>query len=571
MKRTGLAQTEVWGQGGLFRHTLMPQIGWALVALIIGAGILGPVIQLEIRAFANGGAAFSRMIQMERFGIIFRTTVTLAVLSSVCAVILGLVLALCAQMLPAKVRRVGQLLPLFPLLLPAAAAITGWTFLLSPKVGYVNTLIRTLPFFRQMEQGPFDIYSLTAIVLITGLLLASFVYLFILTGLQNMGQELEAAAAVSGASPLRRLFTVTLPLLRPSIIFSGGMVFLLGLGQLTAPLLLGRTLNVDVLTTEMFHLAEVYPVDFGLGAALGFPILVVGLVGVIAQKAMLGEQRRYVVVSARSRYQARNTNWWSAAVIGLFGLVTTFLPLAALTFVSFSPFWSGTLSLDSFTTRHWTDVFNNPLLVSAIWTSMKAAVIAVLLVVVIGFVCASALLQNSTAARPIRAAIDFIVTLPLAIPASLMGFGLLFAYSGPPFRLYGTTAVLVITYVTLMIGYSTRLQFTNLVGIGSEFLEASKTCGAGSIRSLLMVTLPLMRRGVGATAALTFVLLFHEFSASLMVRSPRNQVIGSVLYDVWNGGGYPQVAVLALIMTVVTLFGVVVAVWIGGADSLRKM
>ena len=88
---------------------------------------------------------------------------------------------------------------------------------------------------------------------------------------------------------------------------------------------------------------------------------------------------------------------------------------------------------------------------------------------------------------------------------------------------------------------------------------------------MLQILLPLCRKGIGATAALTFVLLFHEFSASLMVRSARTQVIGSVMYDVWTGGVYSEVAVLALIMVLVTVIGVMIAVWIGGSESLKKI
>jgi iron(III) transport system permease protein len=167
-------------------------------------------------------------------------------------------------------------------------------------------------------------------------------------------------------------------------------------------------------------------------------------------------------------------------------------------------------------------------------------------------------------------AIDFFATLPIAVPASLMGFGLLFVYSQPPIQIYGTNAVIIVTYVTLMIGHSTRLQFTTLVATGQEFLEASRACGAGPLRSLFRVLLPMCRKGMAATAALTFVLLFHEFSASLMVRSARTQVIGSVMYDVWAGGVFSEVAVLALIMVVVTVLGVVLAGLLGGTDSLQR-
>ncbi|MBP6849973.1 MAG: iron ABC transporter permease [Rhodoferax sp.] len=559
-----------WGSGGLVRRKAVPQAGWIVLAIAAGMLVLWPILQLQWRAFVDGGSAFARMVALPRIGTTFQTTIILAILSSALAVFLGTLLAWCASLLPERVRRLGEVAPLLPLVVPAVAAVTGWIFLLSPKVGYLNMFLRKLPGLEGLEEGPFNIYSVTSIIIITGLLLSSFVYVFVYTGLKNMGQELEAAAAACGASPAMRFFTITLPLLRPSIIFATGVVFLLGLGQFTAPLLLGRTAKIDVLTTEMFYLTERYPIDFGLGAALGFPILVLGLMVVLAQKLALGEQRRFVVVSARSKYNVRETRNWAAVVIGIYLLVTTVLPLMALIYVSISPFWTGSLIVPEFTLRHWKSVLNNVGLVDAIWTSVKTSVIGIAILIPVGFFMAYALLQSTRIMRPARMAIDLFATLPIAVPASLMGFGLLFVYSQPPLQIYGTNAVLVVTYVTLMIGHSTRLQFTTLVGTGQEFLEASKASGAGALRSLFHVMLPMCRKGIAATAALTFVLLFHEFSASLMVRSARTQVIGSVMYDVWAGGVYAEVAVLALIMVVVTVIGVLIAGWLGGADTVQK-
>jgi len=559
-----------WGPGGLVRRQAVPQLAWVVLALCVGFLVLWPVLQLQWRAFLDGGSAFARMMALPRIGTTLTTTVVLAVLSSILAVVMGTLLAWCASMLPQRVRRIGELAPLLPLVVPAVAAVTGWIFLLSPRVGYLNMALRQLPGLDSLEEGPFNIYSVTGIIIITGMLLSSFVYVFVFTGLKNMGQELEAAAAACGASPAMRFFTITLPLLRPSIIFATGVVFLLGLGQFTAPLLLGRTAKIDVLTTEMFYLTERFPIDFGLGAALGFPILALGLMVVLMQKLALGEQRRFVVVSARSKYNVRETRWWAAVVIGVYLLVTTVLPLLALIYVSVSPFWTGSLIVPELTLRHWSSVLGNRGLVDAIWTSVKTSVIGIAILIPLGFFMAFALLQSTRIAKPVRMAIDLFATLPIAVPASLMGFGLLFVYSQPPIQIYGTTAVLVVTYVTLMLGHSTRLQFTTLVATGQEFLEASRASGAGPIRSLFQVLLPMCRKGIAATAALTFVLLFHEFSASLMVRSARTQVIGSVMYDVWAGGIYSQVAVLALIMVVVTVIGVCIAGWLGGTDPTQQ-
>ena len=54
---------------------------------------------------------------------------------------------------------------------------------------------------------------------------------------------------------------------------------------------------------------------------------------------------------------------------------------------------------------------------------------------------------------------------------------------------------------------------------------------------------------LGAAAALMFVLLTHEFTASLLVRSSTMQTMGTALYDFWSNGFYPEVAAIALVMT----------------------
>jgi iron(III) transport system permease protein len=56
----------------------------------------------------------------------------------------------------------------------------------------------------------------------------------------------------------------------------------------------------------------------------------------------------------------------------------------------------------------------------------------------------------------------------------------------------------------------------------------------------------------------------------MMVRSARTQVMGSVLYEVMTVGIYPQAAVLALFMVIITFAGIFLAVWAAGTDALKK-
>jgi iron(III) transport system permease protein len=207
---------------------------------------------------------------------------------------------------------------------------------------------------------------------------------------------------------------------------------------------------------------------------------------------------------------------------------------------------------------------------AAITTSISASIYAVLIALPIGFVASTLLLKNRR--YPIvRTAIDFIVAMPLGIPAVIFGVAFLLTYTREPFVLYGTKWVIVLVYVTLMLPFTTRMQLSGMVALGDQYTEASRVSGAGFLRTNTKVILPLMRGTLGGAAALMFVLLTHEFAASLLVRSPTTNTMGTILYDLYTSGSYPVVASIALVMTVVTAVGVLIAIILGGSQVFDKL
>ena len=70
----------------------------------------------------------------------------------------------------------------------------------------------------------------------------------------------------------------------------------------------------------------------------------------------------------------------------------------------------------------------------------------------------------------LRPILDFLVTMPLGIPAVVFGVGFLFAYTQEPFFLYGTKWVIVLVYVTLMLPFTTRMQMAGMVSLGETYV-----------------------------------------------------------------------------------------------------
>jgi iron(III) transport system permease protein len=102
-------------------------------------------------------------------------------------------------------------------------------------------------------------------------------------------------------------------------------------------------------------------------------------------------------------------------------------------------------------------------------------------------------------------------------------------------------------------------------------MEAARVSGAGVLRTHTSILLPLLRPTIGGASALMFILLSHEFAASLLVRAPTVNVMGTILYDFYQNGGYPLVAAISLIMVGVTTAGVLVALALGGSETFKKL
>jgi iron(III) transport system permease protein len=544
----------------------------ALLVFIVAVGYLTvwPLIRLQYLAFDGGFQTYRDAYSRPDAWKTVRWTVYLGLGSLAIALVVGTGLAWAASNLPRRVRWL-RVLPILPIILPPVAAVLGWAFMLSPVPGYLNQLLRHLPWWSDRFDGPFDAYTLPWIIIITGLALASFVYLFVSAGLENINEELVEAAYVNGSSRAGVFFRVVLPLLRPALVYGAGVALLLGLGQFTAPLLLGRQQGVNVITTDMYFQTQLVPAQYGIAAAIGSPLLVFGIFVLFVNRVLLGDHTRFITHGGKGGFkQSERGSWTAALAIAGYGLLATLLPIVALVLVSVSKFWTGSFDASTWTLDSWRQVLDAPDVRDAIWNSVYLSVLAAAITLPIAYVTAHVLLRrrDHRVSGPI---LDFVVAMPLSIPAVIFGVGFLLTYTNEPFELYGTRWVIVLVYVTLMIPFATRMILSGLAALGESYVEAARVAGAGALRAHLTILAPLLRPTIGAACALMFVLLTHEFAASLLVRAPDVQVMGTILYDYYENGGYPLVAVISLVMCVVTTAGVALAVAIGGSEAFKRL
>ena len=242
------------------------------------------------------------------------------------------------------------------------------------------------------------------------------------------------------------------------MLYGGGVAQLLGFRQFKVQLLLGTNTGVRVMTTDMYTAVTAAPTDLATAAAVGTPLLVFGIVLVMVQRLLLGDQARFVTHGGKAFRLAGKPSPLAALFIIVFAVVTTGFPMVSLLIHSLSSYWSPKVRISRMTLENFQQIFSESGIVSVVTNSITVSIMAVCISLLIGFIvaCVSLRGQRVPILRTLR---DIVVAMPLGVSAVIFGTGFLFAYSRPPIILYGSWWLLVVVYVTLILPLTTRMRY----------------------------------------------------------------------------------------------------------------
>lgn len=538
-----------------------------LMIIVIGAFSVVPVFFVFRQALANNAAGFQKFFASPDLGSVIATTVMFSLGSGAIAMALGPILAWWAHRLPPGRRWLG-VTPFLSIIVPQIAMVTGYVFLLNPSIGYLNVIFRTV-FGIDSFSGPVNVYSVPWIVIVNSFHMTAFVFLFVRSALAHLNQDIIDAASTSGAGPVRLYLTVVLPIIRPALAYAAITVLVLGLGTFTAPLILGTPNGIDVLSTKMYTAVANSPADPALAAAYGLPILIAGILLLGGQRLLLRDQARYVTTGGRNSRPLSQGGLLTQIGLAVYGLIALVLPLGALLLVSLQPFWSQNVVVSDFTLDNFRQVLTTPSLVGTMRNSLIYAAGAAVIALPLAHICARIIFRREKRAF-LSGVMDLIVSIPIGIPAGIFGVGFLVLFTETPVRLYGQGVGVIIVYVAIVLPFATRLQLSALANLGTELHSVAAACGAGLMRRILTVDIPLLRTSFGASAALIVVLASHEFSASIFIVSVNTQVMGTQLYELFNYSSYAAAAAMAVVMCLITVVGVCLAFFVGGAGAFNR-
>jgi iron(III) transport system permease protein len=509
-----------------------------------------------------GTGAFEFIFADPDFWDSFKNSLVIAGAMSLIAVPLGGILAFLVVRTDLPGRHWIEPLLLIPVFVSPMVLAFGYVVAAGP-VGFYSVWVNNI-----IGVVPWNVYSLTGIAIIAGLTHVPHVYLYSSSALKSLGSDVEEAARMAGSSPFQVAKDVSLPMVMPSLLFSGVLVFFLGFELFGLPLVLGDPEGHLVLATYLFKLTnKLGTPSYHLMAAVAVCIVAVTFPLVMLQRYLLRNAAKYVTVKGKAGRQRPlplgQWRWVAAVILFIWLFLTVFVPLSGIALRAFVTNWGEGVNLfEVFTLDHFKEVFNQPTLVRGIWNTVLVGVVGGGLAVI----CYSAI-ALATHRRPDGWSrfIDYLVLVPRAVPGLLAGLAFLwvFLFFPPLSPLRSTIFSIWLAYTVVWVAYGTRLVSSALLQVGPELEEAARSAGASRGRVSRDVTLPLIRYGLLASWLLVFMIFEREYSTGVYLLGPGTEVIGSLLVSLWGTGGADMVAALSLINVVLVALGLTIALRFG--------
>ena len=434
-----------------------------------------------------------------------------------------------------------------------------WTFLLNPVSGLVNVWTEKL---FGLAHAPFNIYTMQGMVFVQGLNSFPLAFLLMVASLRSMNSSFEEAARISGAGPLRSSLGMTLALARPAIIAAFLLNLIRGAEAFEVPAIVGVPARINVLTTYIYERIEVtYPPNYSLGAAVGVSLLTITITILVVYRLFTRRSERFVTITGggyrASPIDIGKLKYFTAALAVLLLIIIVVLPIGILLIGSLEPVFvlPTFATLAHLSLSNYRLVFSDYNNVTSLKNTFILAITGATLVMFLSILISYIGTKAKPKGAPLLGALAF---LPYAMPGTVLGVGLLWAYVGVK-PLYETLYVLLIAYATRFIPYGIWSTDSAMLQIHSELEEASMLSGAGFLRRLKDVFFPLLIPSFIAGWTFVFSVIIRELSSSIFLIGPKSNVAAVQVYSLYTSGYFSQTASLGIILIVVSLILVVLA------------
>lgn len=524
----------------------MPLAIAALGFLFLGLFLLYPLFNVfsasvldaegEKFTFAN----YLKVLGRPFYRAAVTNTLTIGVIATITTTLISVPFAFALARLPVPGKAVILALAAMPLVLPSFVSAYAIVLLLG-RAGIVTQWLNSWGI------GFGSIYGASGIVLVYTLTLYPYVLLPTMAGFRAVDVSVEEAAQSLGSSPRRTLWTVTLPIVIPSILAGGLLVFIETLENFGVPFVLAEDMPIFAVEAFKLFIGETAPNPSSAG--------VLGVLLILTTAAVLLIQRRYL--SAR-RFAtgtraappilkvgvglriAAAVYCWTVVLLAL----VPFFAIVVLSFMEFrGPVLHPNFSLDNF--RILFDRSMRPLINTLLFATL-AAMAVTLVGVPIAYVVTRV---RSTLAT----VLDVVATLPFAIAGTVLAIGFVVSFNSGWLILTGGPLIMVLAYTVRKVPFAVRSSSAILHQIDPSLEEASISLGRSPLQTFARILVPLMLGGILSGFVLTWVTVASELSATVVLYSGPWRTLTVVMFQALESGGGGVATAAASTLIVVTL------------------
>lgn len=499
---------------------------FGLVLLVLFAV---PVLSLLKLAFGDSGFTlehFERMAAVPVYRSVLMTTLGIAAIVTVLAVLASYPLAYVMATVGPRARGLLMLLVLLPFWTSALVRTTAWIILLQSN-GVLNTLLTS----SGLTSSPIAfIYNLSGVLIGMTHVLMPFIVLPLYAAFRNLELSTMQAAESLGAGPATIFARIVLPLTAPGAVAGAMIVFMNAIGFYLTPALMGgpgQTMIAQMIASNINT-----ELNWPFAAALSTILLTATVTMLVIFQRFFGLERLIEGGGGKAGEQfkvtsrGRSPGGWlvvaAAALVGAFliaPIIIVFpMSLGSSPFLAFPP--------ESYSLVWYENFFSTSKWMAALTRSLQIGGLVVVISVMLGTLAA---LGVSRMHPRWRNTVETLFILPMIVPVIILAVGLYYLLA--PTGLVGSIWAVTLGHVVLATPYVFITVRAALKSFDANLELAALGLGASWQTMFRRVMLPVIAPGIAAGAIFAFITSFDDVVIALFLTNIRSRTLPKLMYE----------------------------------------
>ncbi len=533
-----------------------------LIIIVFAIFLIYPLLSLFLDGFKESkSGVWSLMNYIQFFSKKYYTSALinsfkLTISVTVIAVLIGVPLAYFMSFYKIKGKGILEVLFIISMMSPNFIGAYSWILLLGRNGSVTKFLEKALGINMP------SIYGFAGMLLVFSLKLYPFIYIYVSGALKKIDVALSEAAESLGCGGLKKVFTVIMPLITPTLVAAALLVFMNCMADFGTPALIGEGYRVMPTLVYSEFVGESGG-SANCAACMATIMIIITALVFFLQKWYINT-KSFTMSSIRP-IQPKEPKGIFKVLIYIYIYMLAGLSIIPQAMVVYTSFKATKMQVfvDGFSLGSYKKVADKAL--AAVTNTYVFCFFAIVIIITLGMLIAYLTVRRRSV---LTSAIDSIAMFPYIVPGSVLGITLLIAFNHQPLMLAGTAFIIIISLVIRRLAYTLRSSSAILYQISPSMEEAAVSLGDTPAKSFVKVTAKMMLPGVASGAILSWITIINELSSSVMLYTSKTKTMSVAIYNEVIRASYGPAAALASILTLTTVISLLVFFKVSGSKDV---